>query len=544
MQNIYRNIIIAVILGVLIASLSQNPSAGILMAMLFILIPFLKKMKMKKMGKEKKHKKEEEDIVDIKTPFPTIGKVYLAIILIFLAIVVDFFRPWFHDFIIAFYINPMLTSFIIFLAVSIVLFLKYKKYTVGAIFLVLTVLSFLTLSFSPIIEQVYIVNENTYNKIDTLPDTTDVRILPRVVAFRYLEDSLQKSRERIGGINVVDVDGTIFWMAPRVPDGAILYLTQKVNGVMTADATKTDRTTKLVTKTLNIGEEIGIFDNIYWNLYNEKYFINLGDIYYLYEKNHILTVAPIIAYKFKFPVMIPYYKGVFVLDEQGKISYYTPSQVEKIEEFKDNRAYPGELSRLYVDSYKYNLGVINTWFLHKDQIEISDVYGSANRQPFLLPTEDGLKWIIATEPYGESYGVFKIFLVDAITGKIDMLELDEDQTLTGPVRVISYVKKKFPRIDWSTTRIVEPRPFVVNNKLYWMLSITPNDFAGITYTVFVNSENNEVIAFDNDEGVYSFVKQGIIKEITEDTEEKTKEELREEKISEIEKLLDEIKSLE
>ena len=124
-------------------------------------------------------------------------------------------------------------------------------------------------------------------------------------------------------------------------------------------------------------------------------------------------------------------------------------------------------------------------------------------------------------------------------------ECDVTETINSHIqRINSYVKKKFPRIDWSTTRIVEPRPFVVNNKLYWMLSITPNDFAGITYTVFVNSENNEVIAFDDDEGVYSFVKQGIIKEITEDTEEKTKEELREEKISEIEKLLDEIKSLE
>ncbi|GAG21429.1 unnamed protein product, partial [marine sediment metagenome] len=254
-----------------------------------------------------------------------------------------------------------------------------------------------------------------------------------------------------------------------------------------------DRKTEMITKKLEIGEDIGIFDNIYWNLYNKRYFVNLGDIYYIYKKDHILTVAPIIAYKFKFPVMIPYYAGVFVLDEQGKISYYTPNQVEKIEEFQNNRAYPGELARLYVDSYKYYLGVINTWFLHKDQIEISDVYGLANRQPFLMPTEQGLKWIIATEPYGESYGVFKIFLVDALTGKIDMLELDEDQTLTGPVRVISYVKKKFPRIDWSTTGIVEPRPFIINGKLYWMLSITPRDYAGIAYTVFVNSENNEVI---------------------------------------------------
>jgi len=471
----------------------------------------------------------------IKVKLPKINKFKLIIFLIILFLFIYFFRPWFHNLIVLFYIKPLFSAFIIFLIITLILFKHKKKST--KIFLILTIILFLLNPFSSVIEQKYIVTETTYNKIDKLPDTTDIRILPRAVAFRYLEDSLQKSRERVGGINIVNIDENIFWIAPRVPDGLILYFTQKIQGIMTADASKTDRTTKMITQKLNIGEDIGIFDNIYWNLYKKKYFVNLGDIYYIYKEDKILTVAPIIAYKFKFPVMIPYYYGLFTLNEQGKISYYTPKQVEELEEFKNNRAYPEELARLYVNSYKYHLGISNAWFLHKDQIAISDVYGQANQQPFLMPTTQQLKWIIATEPYGESYGVFKIFLVDALTGKIDMLELNEDQTLTGPVRVISYVRKKFPRIDWSTTKIVEPRPFVIKGKLYWMLSLTPNDFAGIAYTVFINSENNEVIAFENDQGVYNFIKQGIILET------ETEQESIDEKIEKIEKLLEEIKEL-
>jgi len=391
----------------------------------------------------------------------------------------------------------------------------------------------------------YIVKSSAYNKISSLPDSTSIRILPKAVAFRYLEDSLQKSRERVGDINIVNINNSLFWIAPRVPDGVILYLIQKVNGVMLADATKTNRETKMVTKQIKVGEDIGVFDNIYWHIFKYRYFIDPGDVYYVYKNDHILTIAPIIAYKFKFPVMVPYYDGVIVLDENGNIKRYPPSEVLKIEEFKNNRAYPEELARLYVDSYKYHLGIINVFFMHKDQIEISDVYGQANRQPFLMPTSNGLKWIIATEPYGESYGVFKIFLVDALTGKIDMLELNEDQTLTGPVKVVSYVKKRFPNIDWSSSRIIEPRPFVIKGKLYWMLSITPNDYAGIAYTVFVNSENNEVIAFDNDVDVYDFVKQGNAKkrEAEHIKTSKTKEELRKEKIEEIENLLKELKNI-
>jgi len=538
--SIFSKIVFAIIIGALLSSLLRNPAIGILAAIFIVLTYSLKDFDFFNVKKKQK-KNKDDDIIDIKTSFFKINKWYVMILIIIIMAFVYLFRPWFHNFIIAFYIKPFLLSFIVFIAISILLF-KKKKNSIGILFLVLAIISFLILPISPIIEQVYIVKDTTYNKISSLPDTTDIRILPRVVAFRYLEDSLQKSREKIGGINIVNVDGNIFWMAPRVPDGALLYFTQKVNGVMTADATKTDRTTELITKELTIGEDIGIFDNIYWHLYKKKYFVNFGDIYYVYTKGRILTVAPIISYKFKFPVMIPYYNGIFVLDESGKTTYYTPEQVNKIEEFQNNRAYPGELARLYVDSFKYNLGVINTWFLHKDQIEISDVYGFANRQPFLMSTIEGLKWIIATEPFGESYGIFKIFMVDALTGKIDMLELNEDQTLTGPVRVVSYVKKKFPIIDWSATQIVEPRPYVVDNKLYWMLSITPNDYAGIAYTVFINSENNEVLAFENDEGVYNFVKKGVVEEDSTD-QEITTDEQRDQKIKQIERLLEELKQI-
>ena len=99
---------------------------------------------------------------------------------------------------------------------------------------------------------------------------------------------------------------------------------------------------------------------------------------------------------------------------------------------------------------------------------------------------------VAVEPYGESFGVFKIFFVDAVTGKVDIYELDDTKTLTGPNRVISFARSQFPTIDWSTSLIIEPRPYIQNNELYWMLSIVPKDYAGISKTVFVNAATNKV----------------------------------------------------
>ena len=476
-------------------------------------------------------------IIDVKKPFTKIGSLIMIVVLI---LVLYFFRPWFHPFVMGLYTHPSVIFTILFGSFSAFAFMK-KKDKIGYGLLAIAFIFFMAFSLNDVIVERYIVSETEYHIINELPDSSQVRIVPVAVARRYAKDSLQKSREKLGDFDFVNLDEGLIWTAPRVPDGAILYFTQKVKGLMTVNAEKSSRQTKMINQELKIGEDIGITDNIYWKLYKKTYFMNLGEIYYIIEGNEVLTVAPVIKYKFRFPVMIPYFDGVYVVNPEAQIEKYSPDEINDIDYLKNNRAYPEYLARLYVDSYKYHLGVLNTWFMHKDQIEISDVYGQENKQPFLMPTVDGLKWILATEPYGESYGVFKIFVVDAVTGKIDMLEMDEDKTLTGPVRVVSYVKKQFPRIDWAEARIVEPRPYVVNGRLYWMLSITPADFAGISYTVFVDSENNDVLSFETDEDVLNFVSKGII--VTEDktTEIPTKD--KEQLIKDIEEKLKELKEL-
>ena len=93
-------------------------------------------------------------------------------------------------------------------------------------------------------------------------------------------------------------------------------------------------------------------------------------------------------------------------------------------------------------------------------------------------------------------------------------------------------------IDWSRFRIIEPRPYVINKKPYWMLSITPSDFAGISHTVFVDSETNDVISFETDEQVLHFVSTGqIIKQNEIEEEGPSTEDL----IKDIEEKLEELK---
>ena len=467
-------------------------------------------------------------------------KLYLYATIAVLILIIYFLRPIFHTFIMGLYTKPLILIIAVLILIIIILNFKKARKNLSTILMILIIFSSMAISFNDLIVQYYIVKSTDYNSIDKLPDSTQLRLLPQIVAKRYMEDSLQKPRERIGQLDIVNYNNSLVWTAPRVPNGGILYFTQKVNGIMTADATEIDRSTKLITEEMQIGENIGIFDNIYWVLYKKEYLQDIDNVFYLKDGDRTLTVASIVRYKFRFPVMIPYFAGIFVIDPEGNIERYSPDQIKDLDFTKDNLIYPDSLTRLYVDSYKYNKGILNAWFIHEDQIEISDVYGQFNRQPFLMPTEDGMKWVIATEPYGESYGVFKIFVADAITGKIDMLELDEDSTLTGPVRVVSYVKKKFPMIDWATSTILEPRPYVIDGDLYWMLSISPSDFAGISYTVLLNAKNNEIYAFDTVEGVENFMYSGQLSDDTGKPSENVSSSTLE-KIEAIERLLIEIR---
>ena len=116
-----------------------------------------------------------------------------------------------------------------------------------------------------------------------------------------------------------------------------------------------------------------------------------------------------------------------------------------------------------------------------------------------MPTESGLKWFTAAEPFGDAYGVFKIFITDALAGETNILELDVASMLLGPKRSISYVRRKNPEISWyeeeagtGTFVIFEPRPLVIAEDLYWLVSVTTCDFAEISYSALINAATKEV----------------------------------------------------
>ncbi|RLJ00710.1 MAG: hypothetical protein DRP06_01310 [Candidatus Aenigmatarchaeota archaeon] len=309
------------------------------------------------------------------------------------------------------------------------------------------------------------------------------------------------------------------------------------------DATMQEKNAEIVEKDLEIGETMQIFDNLFWNLYKEKYFVDFEDPYYLAWNNEVYTIVPAISYEYRFYYgliyALPNFEGIFVVSSDGTIEFFDPSQAQENELLKNNRIFPEELARLYVESYAFKDGLINYFFIHEDQVDIQDL--DFNRQPFLLDTEDGLKWFTSTEPYGESHGVFKIFLIDARTGEIGRLELSSENTLTGPVKAADFVRKSNPIVDWTRFGIVEPLPFSREGKLYWKVVVVPYDSAGIAYQAFIDAETNDVVELETNEEILEFIK-GIHVPEKEEVDEKEVDYIAQikQKIKELEELIEKI----
>jgi hypothetical protein len=488
----------------------------------------------------------------------------IAVVLIIVGIL-WYFRPWLHDSLMLFYVNPVIIEiFVVWLLIH-KLVSGSKRFKSGvftstenqlevgistntliSLSLLFTLLIF-GVVFTIFMPKIHVANEIEYSKIDKLPETKhNIRLMPYEVAYRYSKDSLQLSQFKLGTGNIalIGENKTLAWMFPLIPDGFILQFILKNKGIVWVDATTQEKNSRMVWKDLEIGEGMQITDNLYWNIFKKKYWIDLDDPYYVVKDNEIYTVVSAISYSFhhNFGLLYtaPRFEGVFLIDSKGEIKFLRPEEAATNEILRGNRIFPEKLARFYVEAYAFKRGLINYLFIHEDQIDIQDV-SVRNRQPFLMYTEQGLKWFISTEPYGESHGIFKIFLVDAINGEIDMYELPEDETLTGPVKACDFVRRANPIVDWTRFIMVEPLPFISDETLWWKIAVIPKDAAGIAYQAFVNSKTNEVIELRDEKEIREFIELGRVKTEKEIETEKTKilKKIKE-RLSEIEELLEEL----
>jgi hypothetical protein len=273
--------------------------------------------------------------------------------------------------------------------------------------------------------------------------------------------------------------------------------------------------------TFAYGEGMRITDNIYWKLRMSKYWVEYCEIFYLFDGDTPLAVVPYIGYRMSFPVMVPYWAGVATVHPDGTITHYTPEEAQQLDFVQGQRIYPERLAKRYTVAWAYHQGISNAWFTHRDQVEIPKLAYSENQMPYLLPTDEGTKWVTVAEPHGgKTHGIFKIFFIDSLTGDIEPYEISPESQgtetqdiLVGPNRAWEYVKSAYPLYNWmegaeGAIKLLEPRPIITEDTFYWMMSVTIREHAFAPErpsTMLVDARTAEVYEFSSEEEIKNFL---------------------------------------
>ena len=365
-------------------------------------------------------------------------------------------------------------------------------------------------------------------EIEEMPDTTGVRYLPYEVAARFGQNTQDDSTLVLGDFEPLDnEEGGIDWVAPREPNGVWNSFTNNQDGVMVI---KPDGSAELMNQEFTRGEGMALHRNVAWQLKRERFFVHHTNQYYVLHDGELLGLVPYISYRFSFPVMVPQWGGVMVVHPDGEIEDLSPEEAIKDGRFEGERLYPEQLARKVGDVWKYRNGYWNTWSAHEDEAVIPEIGGtgednssggkaakssgnssanqvSTNQMPFLIPTEEGPQWFLAAEPYGGSFSMYRAIYINAHDGEVTYFRPDTGSALIGVNKGLDYARATFPNYQWGRNAILlEPRPIIKDETLYWMATITNADTVGVNKTVMVNSaEQGEVTVLESYEDVMAFV---------------------------------------
>jgi hypothetical protein len=312
-------------------------------------------------------------------------------------------------------------------------------------------------------------------------------------------------------------EGKFSWVAALTPDGAVRYWLNKAAGLQTIDATTSQRRAEVISQEFKVSEGVGLRDNIRWQLLKRRYLVDIPEVHYGKVGDQVHAVAPIVSYR-GFLVKYPVFSGAFIVSPEGQVEELNPEAAMRHPAvLATGRLYPEAYTRFMHESYALKHGVINKWFRHVDQTEISDPPGEDNHQPYMLATKEGLMWVSAADPWGNSFGIYKIFMTNALTGNTRIYTVEKDSSLTGASQAVGYVKSSRPQYNWETTdsdgeggniRAIEPRPVFVNQQLLWMISVTTDEGKGINETCFVSAHTNNVSCHANEEKINEFLARG------------------------------------
>lgn len=355
-----------------------------------------------------------------------------------------------------------------------------------------------------------IYEHTAYSEIGGLPDGGVVRLLPKEVAVQIASSGFNSPTEHLTDFHIVRTGNGLAWTAFQTPDGIVRTFAKKTRGMITLDASSTERRVTSTDAELQTAPRILVTDNLTWRLLKRHYLIDLTDpAAVLDREGKPVILVPYLKYR-GLLVRRPVLGGVFVVHPSGRIEDLSPAEARGRPEIaRSGRLFPEQLARRIHDAYAYKRGIWNRFVTHEEQTQITDT--GANRQPYLLDFgARGAKWVTVAEPWGRAFAVNSIFLTDTVTGATEIWRVPRGQSLSGNRRAVQTVRSvSIPGVVFAAEdaedasggkfKVIEPRPVFAGGRLVYLLSIIPESGNSVSKSVIVDAARNKVVAiFDND----------------------------------------------
>jgi hypothetical protein len=352
-------------------------------------------------------------------------------------------------------------------------------------------------------------------------DPNNVRFTPPAIAHQQMLQRLGDSQYTIESnlVNAVDIDGGFGYAAPITPDGLVPIFSAKVKGVMIFD----DRPeipdgmqVRSVTEPngWQVGEGMRISTNLQLNLYRNDPFADY-QIYYLEVRpGSFLGVASRVKYRPTWMLtFVPYWDGVTLIYPDGHLEVLSVQQAQADVRLRGKRLYPENLARWQVEARRFDSGMWSGLYNRPGMIRIPTLQGS-HEMPFLI---DGLDksqyWLIATEPNGTSYSLYRIYYVDAHDGTRSVYSCPAG--LVGPDKAVQLIQSapQFKSVNWKSEdkeggekesssnvslRAIETTYLTRGGQLYWKATVTNGQMSQVSFTVVMDALRTKTVnGFDD-----------------------------------------------
>lgn len=447
---------------------------------------------------------------------------------VLLAIIIGggyFFRPWFHGVVYFVYTTPSIwvvtAALVAIFGYAFVTGANDRAAKVVTGLAVFVIVGFVVASLTTGLYAAEELSDDMMSSSPEINNLSDVsgqqpRIVPEAVGYNYAQNTLDRPQYKAADPDVTFINDTPHWSIPLSPDGFRNHYVLKQGGTAYVDMTEQNAKVNTTNTKMDAGIGTAFYNNYKWHtLKKGNYLADYEDPYMVPHNGETYMAVPYIQPEFHMrwaPIPTPYttpeWGGVALIAPNGTVTDLSPQEARNHPVLKGQKLVPFDLTKQRVTATRFRNGIVNTLPLvgaHADEIEVAPTPGEGNDQPYLMSTQNGAKYVVAAEPYGNAQGLKEVWEIDSRTGQAEVYESPAGESLFGPRKASNYVRQAARTTDWDRFTPSEPLPTVINGQLYWMVRVVPNDATGVSYVAFVNAQSSDVREMSQTGAVSSFL---------------------------------------